>query len=147
MLPMPKRLVFSRIKDREWTDYSGMNAYINRGAFPGMSIETIEDWEDRKSTQTVFVYERVVLADRAAACEAEPFRRTWRTVSNTMLLPGNENWWLPLRRRVLEFSGVPERYIVGPDPGLAIEPYVITYVSRQSSRTRKLIPGDHEVSV
>lgn len=146
MLSLPKRLMFTHIKTRDWTDYAGMNQWVNRGAFPGMAIETAEDWEDREAMQTVFVLERVVLADRASACEGEPFKKTWRTASNAFLLPGNANWWLPLRRRVLEFTGVPERYIVGPDPGMEVEPYVITYVSRQTWKRRKLIPEDHEVS-
>ena len=147
LLPPPKRLMFTHIKSREWTDYAGMAQWVNRGAFPGMGIETSEDWDDRRKMQTVFVLERVVLADRAAACEGDPFKATWRTASNTFELPGNENWWLPVRRSVLEYSGVPERWIVGPDPGSEYDKYVITYISRQDWGRRKLIQEDHEVLV
>lgn len=116
------------------------------GGFPGMGIEVAEDWEDRARMQTVFVFERVVLEDRAAACEeGQPSQYTWRTAANTFALPGNENWWLPLRRSVLEYSSVPERWIVGPDPGEE-QNYVITYVSRQEWNRRKLIPEHHDVS-
>lgn len=112
-----------------------------------MSIETSEDWDDRRKMQTVFAFERVVLADRAAASEGDPFKATWRTASNTFELPGNENWWLPIRRSVLEFSGVPERWIVGPDPGSGYDNYVITYISRQDWGRRMLKSEDHEVLV
>lgn len=133
--------MFTHIKSREWTDYSGMNQWITRGAFSGMGVETIEDWEDRAKMQTVFVYERVVLADRAAAGEGDPFKYSWRTASNAFGLPGNENWWLPLRRSVLEFSGVPEQWIAGREQ----QKYVITYISRQQWGRRTLIPEDHDV--
>ena len=146
-LPFPKRLTFRHVKGRDWTDRANLNQWVNRGAFPGIGIQVAEDWEDQAEMQTVFVYERVVLADRAAADEGESFQYTWRSASSAFALPGNENWWLPLRRSVLEYSGVPERWIVGPDPGSEQERYVITYISRQDWTRRKIIPANHDVSL
>ncbi|THH08866.1 hypothetical protein EW145_g2425 [Phellinidium pouzarii] len=145
-LPPPKRMMFSHVSGAKWRDYAGMNQWVTRGAFPSLGMEFMEDWEDRAAMQTLFVFDRVVLADRAAASEGDPFKKTWRTASNAFELGGSPNWWAPVRRSVLQFSGLPAEWIVGPDPGTVTEnqKLVITYISRQGWGRRMMRPADHD---
>ncbi|KAI5115650.1 hypothetical protein M0805_002772 [Coniferiporia weirii] len=145
-LPLPKRMLFSHLGNSKWRDYAGMNQWVTRGAFPSLGMEFQEDWEDRAAMQTLFVFDRVVLADRAAASEGEQCQKTWRTASNAFELDGSPNWWAPIRRNVLEFSGLSADWILGPDPGTLSEnqKFVITYVSRQEWGRRMLRQADHE---
>lgn len=130
----------------EWRDYAHMNEWVTRGAFPTVSLEFSDEWTDRAGTNKLFVLDRVVLADRSAASESEIFGKTMRTVATAFDLPGSPNWWAPLRRGVLEFSGVPEEWIVGPDPAMAVDnrKLVITYISRQEWGRRMLRSADHD---
>ncbi|KAH8110811.1 hypothetical protein DFH11DRAFT_1513893, partial [Phellopilus nigrolimitatus] len=145
-LPTPRRMLFSHIDSTQWRDYAAMNEWILRGAFPSLGMEFTDDWADRASMQVPFVFDRVILADRAAAAEGDPFKATWRTASNAFELRGSPSWWAPIRKSVLEFSGLPAEWIVGPDPGSAAENQkpVITYISRQDWGRRMLRQADHE---
>lgn len=124
-----------------------MNQYVMRGAFPSLGMEFSEDWDDRAQMGTPFVFDRVVLADRAAAGEGDPFKVTWRTASNAFELPGSLYWWSPIRRAVTEFAGLPLSLIAGEgvDPATKAEneQFVITYVSRQEWGRRMLLSEDH----
>ncbi|KAL5536741.1 hypothetical protein ACEPAF_564 [Sanghuangporus sanghuang] len=145
-LPPPRRMIFRHVSTTEWRDYASMNQWVTRGAFPSLSMEFKEDWADRAAMQVPFVFDRVLLADRASAGEGEPFLITWRSASNAFVLPGSQQWWSPIRRSVLEFSGAEAQWIYGPNPnGTAeYEKFVITYISRQKWGRRMLRQADHE---
>lgn len=102
-------------------------------------MEFSADWSDRAAMQVPFVYDRVVLADRAAAFNGENFGRTQRTAAEPFTLPGSPNWWSTVRENVIDWSGVAKE--VGQ--GTRGTP-VITYVSRQGWGRRMLIQEDHE---
>lgn len=146
-LPPPKRMMFPHTSGSGWRDYAHMNAWVTGGAFPGLALEFAEDYADRADTLSLYTLDRVVLADRSAAGDSAAFGRSWRIIASAMEgLEANENWWTPLRRSVLEFSGVPGEWILGPDPALGVEnrKLVITYISRQEWGRRMLRPADHK---
>ncbi|KAH8116523.1 hypothetical protein DFH11DRAFT_1506336, partial [Phellopilus nigrolimitatus] len=148
-LPPPRRLVFRHVESSQWRDYAAMNQWVLRGAFPGIGTEFSEDWADRAAMPVPVVFARVVLADRAASYEGEPYKATWRSASNAFDLRGGPHWWAPLRKSVLQFSGLAAEWIHGPDPSARAEneQFVITYISRQDWGRRMLRQKDHEVLV
>lgn len=145
-LPPPRRLLFRHVSEDHWRDYAAMNEWVLRGAFPGIGLEFSRDWADRASMQVPFVLDRVVLADRSASYHGEPYKAFLRSASNAFDLRGSPHWWVPVRKSVLEFSGLGEEDIIGPTTELreANEKYVITYISRQDWGRRMLRPQDHE---
>ena len=150
-LPPPKRLMFTHVNSTSWRDYAALNQWVLRGAFPAITYEFSEDWEDRAAMDMPFVFERVVLADRAAASNGPFHAKTWRTASEAFTLRGSRHWWTPIRANVLRFSGLPLEWIFGP--GLSghsedeRERFVITYVSRQKWGRRMLRSEDHDALV
>lgn len=145
-LPPPRRMLFRHVGCTQWRDYAAMNEWVTRGAFPSIGMEFSEDWNDRAAMGVPFVFDRVVIGDRAAANEGDPYKATWRTASNAFDLKGSPHWWSPVRRSVLEFSGLAAEWILGPDPSVLAEnqKYVITYISRQAWGRRMLRQKDHE---
>ena len=151
-LPPPRRLIFNHVNSTSWRDYAAMNQWVTRGAFPSISFEFSDDWTDRASMDVPFVFERVVLADRAAASNGPFHAKTWRTASEAFALRGSPHWWDPIRANVLAFSGLAPEWIYGPGMGLGRkgreqETFVITYVSRQAWGRRMLRQGDHDALV
>ncbi|KAJ7081366.1 hypothetical protein B0H15DRAFT_469689 [Mycena belliarum] len=138
-LPPPRRMLFTRLDAFRWRDYSTMNQWIVRASFPGLTMEFIDDWDDRAKMGVPFVFERVVLADRSAAMAALNYQRYQRTAGAAFALPGSAHWWLAIRDNVVQFAGVGAA--VGA--GTRARP-VITYISRQEWGRRMLVPADHE---
>lgn len=145
-MPPPRRLMFRHVKEANWRDYAAMNQWVLRGAFPGIGLEFEKDWDDRRDMAVPFVFDRVVLADRAASYHGDPYKAFLRSASNAFDLRGSPHWWVPLRKSVLEFSGLSADYVLGPtnEQRAANEKYVITYISRQEWGRRMLRPKDHE---
>ena len=145
-LPPPRRLIFRHVKSNNWRDYAAMNEWVLRGAFPSIGMEFSEDWHDRATMGVPFVLDRVVLGDRAASYESDAFKGTFRSASSAFELRGSPNWWIPIRKSVLEFSGLATDLIMGPSSGTRAEneKYVITYISRQDWGRRMLRQRDHE---
>ncbi|TDL21873.1 hypothetical protein BD410DRAFT_803963 [Rickenella mellea] len=145
-LPPPRRLLFTHIGCMEWRDYASMNEWVLRGAFPSISMEFSNDWADRAKMARPFVFDRVLIADRLAALHGATFRRTERTASEALALPGSPHWWFSVRNNVLEFSGLAPEWVLEPDPGAIAtrQKFVITYISRQGWSRRKLRESDHE---
>ncbi|OBZ77624.1 hypothetical protein A0H81_02272 [Grifola frondosa] len=106
MLPAPRRLIFPHIDAANWRDYASMNQWVLRSSFPSISTEFMNDWKEREDMGRVFVFDRVVFADRAAAMHGENFLKTQRTAANAFALPGSVNWWSTIRNNVVGFSGV-----------------------------------------
>lgn len=104
-LPAPARLVFPFVNAGRWNDYAKMNSFLMRAIFPSISFEYRNDWNDRVDTERPFKFDRVVIADRAAAFRGPEFAKTWRTASEAATLGGSRYWWAPVRRNLLEFVG------------------------------------------
>jgi hypothetical protein len=113
-----------------------MNQIFLRASFPSIVSEFQDDWADRAKTGRPYVFDRVVLADRAAATNGYNFGRTVRTASEPFALPGSAYWWNTIRNNVIGFTGL-------KDVSLKETP-VITYISRQDWGRRMLIPADHD---
>lgn len=142
-LPAPRRMIFPHIDAANWRDYSGMNEWVIYSTFPSIAMEFMNDWLERKSSTRLFVYDRVVFADRAAGFHGTNFLRTQRTAANAFALPGSVNWWMPIRNSVVAFSGLSDAEGRAAIAGVASTP-VITYVSRQGWGRRMLIQEHHE---
>lgn len=117
-----------------------MNQWVTLSAFPSITMEFMNDWLERSHTGRVYVLDRAVFADRAAAMHGLNFLRTQRTASNTFALPGSVHWWQPIRNNVVNFSGLKDSSL--QDNGERRP--VITYISRQGWGRRMLIQEDHE---
>lgn len=101
----PSRMMFPHVAAGKWNDYAKMNSFILRSIFPSMAYEYQNDWNDRIDTQRAFIFDRIVLADRAAAFRGPEFAKTWRTASEAVTLVASRYWWAPMRRNLLEFVG------------------------------------------
>ncbi|KAF7307660.1 hypothetical protein MKEN_01125800 [Mycena kentingensis (nom. inval.)] len=138
-LPSPRRMWFNRLDAFRWRDYSEMNQWVVRSSFPELTMEFIDDWDDRANMGVAFVFERVVLADRSAAMPGLNYQRYQRTAATAFGLPGSAYWWSSIRNNVVKFAGL------DPEEGSStMTRPVITYVSRQSWGRRMLIQADHE---
>jgi hypothetical protein len=136
--------MFTHTDPTGWRDYSQMNTFLCKSIFPSMSYEYANEFQDRTAADRVYLYDRVVFTDRAAALRGPQFAVTWRTASEAFTLEGSPYWWSPVRRNLLEFVGGMSEAVLHP---LDLETPVITYVSRQDWGRRMLIKEDHEVLV
>ncbi|KIP06293.1 hypothetical protein PHLGIDRAFT_36005 [Phlebiopsis gigantea 11061_1 CR5-6] len=139
-LPAPRRMLFTRIDAANWRDYAAMNQWVLFNAFPSITMEFMDDWKERAASGHTYVFDRALLADRAAAIHGHIFLRTQRTAANAFALPGSVNWWEPLRNNVVGAAGV------APDKLMQYgeRTPVITYISRQGWGRRMLIQEHHE---
>jgi len=134
-----RRLLFNHLDNFHWRDYASMNQWVVRASFPSVTMEFKDDWFDRAEMGKVFVFERVVVADRSAAMLSFNYARYQRTAGAAFALPGGANWWQPIRNNVIEFAGL------SPDVGSGTTGTpVITYISRQKWGRRMLIPEHHD---
>lgn len=117
-----------------------MNQWVLLSTFPSITMEFMDDWWERGNTSQTFVFDRVLLADRAAAIHGHIFLRTQRTAGNAFALPGSVHWWQPIRNRVVNAAGLTEFSYADYTERLP----VITYISRQGWGRRMLIQEHHE---
>jgi hypothetical protein len=137
LLPVPHRWLFPHIDMTEWRDYAAMNQYVLRAAFPSMTLEFSDSWEERAAIKgRVFSYDRVVIGDRVAAMHGDKYSLTERVATEAFKLRASPSWWNTIRMAVLEFSKVRKNDITRHAP-------VITYVSRQNWGRRMLKGEDH----
>ncbi|KAK0199276.1 hypothetical protein DFS33DRAFT_1267094 [Desarmillaria ectypa] len=157
--PALDRVIFAHSDGNGWRDYSGFNAYILRAAFPSLTVEDKQDWEDRiAATSGLFVdrawhFPLVLLTDRSAAhrgmlCGSQTQRiasEAWQYMREQSRLMGIKvgGWWEPVRASVLRFSGLD---VVRQDGGDLPMPdkVVITYISRQGTPRRRLTDEAHD---
>ena len=135
--------MFANLDAANWRDYAEMNQWIVRASFPSLSMEFMNDWKERAALGRAFVFDRVVLGDRAAAMNGEMYLRTQRTAANAFSLPGSVNWWTTIRNNVIGFAMQSDSDDAASVNGVSTKP-VITYISRQNWGRRKLLPEDHE---
>lgn len=124
-LPPPRRLILPHLESLRWRDYSMKSPYILRNTLPSLSLEFASDWQDRVtfSPDVLFVFDRILIADRSAAMLGNHFMSNYRTTSAPMDLPGSAHWF---SNNVIGIAGVDR--IVGRDG----KP-VVTSMSRQST--------------
>jgi len=139
VLPALRRIFFSHADASHWRDYARMNQWVLRSAFPSLTAEYSDDWQDRASMGRPIMLDRVIFTDRAAAVHGSNYKATGRTASEPSALPGSAHWWSTMRASVIRVCGL-DSDIVGD---MAQTP-VITYISRQDWGRRMLIPEDHE---
>ncbi|KAI0825949.1 hypothetical protein BC629DRAFT_1277031 [Irpex lacteus] len=139
-LPAPRRFMFTHLDAANWRDYAAMNQWVLLSTFPSITMEFMDDWWERGNTSQTFVFDRVLLADRAAAIHGHIFLRTQRTAGNAFALPGSVHWWQPIRNRVVNAAGLTEFSYADYTERLP----VITYISRQGWGRRMLIQEHHE---
>lgn len=133
--PPIHRAIFTHANVHEWRDNPGFNAYFLRAAFPSISVETQQDWEDRititadtKHQDRVWHLPVALLADRSAAFRGQLCgSSTQRTASeavefmkqNHKLMGSNVGgWWEPIRVAVWRFAGVSTEPIGAAQPVL-----------------------------
>ncbi|KZV88453.1 hypothetical protein EXIGLDRAFT_696691 [Exidia glandulosa HHB12029] len=150
--PPINRMIFPFNGADEWKDFPRLNAFFLFSAWPGLTVEEKDQWADRvfltRTGDKAWVYERVLLHDRAATSRelvVYPKERKIAAVAyEATLATSSPFWWEPVRRSVLQFSGVDKEII---DLALRYEESdtpVITYISRQRGRRRKLRDADHD---
>ena len=105
-LAPPRRMFFVHISADRWRDYVSPNQWVPRGAFPSIALQFSGDWAVRERTGRLFVFDRVILADRAAAMKGSGFLHTDRTASEPFALPGSVYWWNTVRGNVIEAAGL-----------------------------------------
>ncbi|KAK0438506.1 uncharacterized protein EV420DRAFT_1209337 [Desarmillaria tabescens] len=155
--PPLDRVIFAHATTDGWRDGPGFNGFFLRAAYPSLTVETWDDWEDRISATAgstgAWRFPLVLLTDRSAAhrgpiCGSQTQRiasEAWDYMRRHGLLMGIRvgGWWEPVRAAVLKFAGAPvSRSGIREKP--MPERVVITYISRQGGHRRKLIEEDHD---
>ncbi|KAJ7288264.1 hypothetical protein C8J57DRAFT_1279634 [Mycena rebaudengoi] len=168
--PPLNRVIFAHSNADGWRDGPGFNAYFLRAAFPALTVEVQEDWEDRtkitSSGDRAWHFPLVLLTDRSAAhhgdiCGSKTQRIAAEAVEamrTTKQLVGFHvgGWWEPVRSAVLRFAGADVTAFANTDMQVVLSEdksnlelpmpakVLITYISRQSAGQRKLTPESHD---
>ncbi|TEB19958.1 hypothetical protein FA13DRAFT_1757975 [Coprinellus micaceus] len=206
--PPIHRAIFIHSNADGWHDNPGFNRYFLRAAYPSLTVEHEEDWQDRvkatiegvapgTSPERVWRFPLALLTDRSAShrgviCGSQTQRtaaEAWDHMRKVGKLRGIHvgGWWAPVREAIWKFAGVNPKEggvvdgeqvalvvqrdgkLKENDPHLAhahaVAPLaidvgdeyqaalpmptevVITYISRQSARNRKLLKEDHQLLV
>lgn len=146
-LPAPRRFVFPHIPSENFKDYSGLNEYVSRAAFPSMAFEFSEAWADRNHSSRPFVFDRVVIGDRIAAELSPQWAGLYKYAAPAFEHPGSgTNFWGPVRRALVQFLGQDQLLSdsISTTSTQERKKTVITYVTRQDWGRRLLRTEDHE---
>ncbi|KAI0070599.1 hypothetical protein K474DRAFT_1669885 [Panus rudis PR-1116 ss-1] len=148
------RFIFAHTEAHGWRDRPGFNSYFLRAAFPSLTVEVQQDWEDRiAATAATGIHARawrfdtVLFTDRSAAFRGEvcgmQVHRTAGAAVHYMNKVGNltKLWWEPVRRSVLRFAGVDEET---RDIGLRVERNTMARVKKPMDGLP--LPGTHELA-
>lgn len=135
-IPPIHRAIFIHSNADGWRDNPGFNRYFLRAAFPSLTVEHEEDWQDRVaasiegvhphprappgsgtlSSERVWRFPLVLLTDRSAAhrgqvCGSQTQRtaaEAWEAMRKEGKLRGIHvgGWWAPVREAIWKFAGV-----------------------------------------
>lgn len=109
-----------------------------RAAFPQLTLEFFEDWDDLQKLEVPFVFERLLVVNTHAA--ERTMRNGLPAFSAAFKLDASPSWWEPIRRNMALFL---EEYEVS----LRAKP-VVTYLHSQSEAGGlKLSTADHNALV
>ncbi|KAH7915202.1 hypothetical protein BJ138DRAFT_174726 [Hygrophoropsis aurantiaca] len=120
--PPIDRAIFAH-SGHSWRDNPGFNAYFLRAAFPSLTVEVEEDWNDRilatsasldTAGQRAWHFPQLLLSDRSAAfrgklCGSMNQRTASESVDGLIALNKLDkqgDWWRPIRHAVWRFAGV-----------------------------------------
>ncbi|KAE9407475.1 hypothetical protein BT96DRAFT_914486 [Gymnopus androsaceus JB14] len=122
--PEIHRSIFMHSNADGWRDNPGFNSYFLRAAFPSMTVEHEEDWQDRVAAtkggpnavqDRAFLFPLAILVDRSAAFREDmtgghtqrTAAQAWEYMRNIGRLRGERvgGWWEPVRDAVLRFAG------------------------------------------
>ncbi|KAJ3794178.1 hypothetical protein GGU11DRAFT_336251 [Lentinula aff. detonsa] len=161
-IPAIDRSIFMHTTPDGWRDNPGFNSFFLRAAFPSMSVEHEQDWQDRvAATNTIsdkgraFLFPLTLLVDRSAAFRDDmtgshtqrTAAQAWEYMRNQGRLRGEKvgGWWHPVRNAVLSFAGLEQNVKSEPEGTLPLPTKIlITYISRQSGSRRKLTKESHQ---
>jgi hypothetical protein len=143
-LPFPDRIVQPLLSEMDWRDRAGMNSFIIKAAFPAITAAYMTDWNERADFGFADVYDRVVLFDRRAAQansprllrDAAPSRLGGPILAGVAAMDTHPDFWLAVKDSLLQ--SIPPSSFAPPTRR------VITYVTRQTSKVRRLAGRDHE---
>ncbi|KAL0960064.1 hypothetical protein HGRIS_011712 [Hohenbuehelia grisea] len=154
-LPAPQRLIFPSIPRYSDPDpppelylvprvrsAAGFHPFLAKAAFPTMGVLHKADWEDYHKMESPFVFERLVVADRAAASKSASLGQP--VFTPPLELEASPYWWEPIRRTVSAWF----EDLQPPPKRFGRERMEITYLHSQTepavARIRK---SDHEALV
>ncbi|KAL7409869.1 hypothetical protein BDY24DRAFT_402171 [Mrakia frigida] len=123
--------------------YSDLNEYILDLLAPHTYMRDTPAWEAMKEAGNLWMFDEIVLFDRWAAQETslDDEGRRWNKVFGGLYeeVAHKVDWFEPLRDLVKEKLGV-------VDPTRKHQPRV-TYINRQITNQRNMLPADHEALV
>ncbi|KAJ7269861.1 hypothetical protein C8J57DRAFT_1323746 [Mycena rebaudengoi] len=151
-LSLPRRLIYpyygfftdpnpehADVTTRRQRVVNGIHPCLVKAAFPWLTVQYYEDWEDYHKMEVPFVFERLVVADRTAASRGVEEKTDPIYASPFKMQGVSEHWWEPVRRTLATYF---EAY------GEQAPKKVITYVQRQSqSHGLRLSEEDHTALV
>ncbi|KAF8644907.1 hypothetical protein AX16_008190 [Volvariella volvacea WC 439] len=119
ILPPPHRLILPHTRtfsdpdpppEKHWIERArsdtGFHPYLLKAAFPHLTVMYQEDWEDYHLMQVPYVFERLVVADRAAA--EDELQLGQPSYSPPFELEGSDYWWEPIRKTLSPYFDVNE---------------------------------------
>ncbi|KAF8155884.1 hypothetical protein B0H34DRAFT_715231 [Crassisporium funariophilum] len=151
-LASPHRLIFPNKRfftdsDPDFKDHwirrarvdTGFHPYLAKAAFPQLTVQYLQDWEDYHQMEVPFVFERLVIADQSVAEGA--VKSALPVYSPALELEGaSRHWWEPVRRNVAQYLGA---YEVKPKAKK-----VVTYLHTQDDpQGPKLSSENHKALV
>ncbi|KAJ3506355.1 hypothetical protein NLJ89_g6912 [Agrocybe chaxingu] len=117
---------------------TGFHPYLAKAAFPQLTAQYLEGMEDYQKMSVPYVFERLVVADRAAARKVG--KEGMPAFSSAFELGGSSHWWEPVRRSLAQFL---DEYEVEPKAKKSV-----TYLYSQTVPSApKLESADHNALV
>ncbi|KAG6853187.1 hypothetical protein C0991_006218 [Blastosporella zonata] len=140
----PRRFLLPFSVKGAFRDHAKVDGPLMRAAWPNAQIEESDYWDDMIALNATVVFERVMLINRPAA-HRHPWSNRWfKMIAGTMNVTVPDDFWAPIRNTIVT-------NILGylPTPASGVEqplrkPPLVTYVSRQSAGSRRLLTKDHE---
>ncbi|KAJ7599040.1 hypothetical protein C8J56DRAFT_180699 [Mycena floridula] len=146
ILPPPRRLIFPN--NRFFTDANpdfndhwiprrrvdtGFHPFLAKAAFPTMTELYYEDWEDFHQMEVPFMFERLVIADRA--CAARAVEQHQPIFTPAFRHPVSPHWWEPIRKALAVYF----------DASDESRDKIVTYIDRQHQpHGSKMRQEDHD---
>lgn len=135
----PRRMMF-RTPPSDWRDRAGLSTWFLNNILPETAVEDQFVWADRKSSGSVFLFERLVIVDRFAAHRYGQRNGMWNKMTAELSrIQAPSNWISPLRERMLSLGhlfGCELEHRRSNVP-------VVTYINRQKTG-RRLTDEDAE---
>ncbi|KAH7888636.1 hypothetical protein F5I97DRAFT_1935123 [Phlebopus sp. FC_14] len=120
--PPIHRAIFPHSSSAGWRDRPGFNSYFLRAAFPSLTVEVEDDWNDRTISTSAAIdsgihrawhFPYLLLADRSAAfrgkrCGAQNQRTASESVDGLIArskLDPYGRWWRSIKSAVWRFAG------------------------------------------